>query len=156
MKICSYQTQNDENGRLMLVKESEHVCESLEAVKEPEDIAKMMKEIYKLDKRAEEYAYVIGMNNAGIVVGVCEISHGTVDRSVVSSFDVFKRLLLLGTPRFLFVHNHPAGNPAPSAEDRDLTQKIRQDAILLNMELLDHIIIFKGGYTSFKKLGLIK
>ncbi len=156
MKICSYQTQNDADGRLMLIKEAEHICESLKAIKKPEDIAHMMKGVYKLDKLAEEYGYVIGMNNTGTVIGVCEISHGTVDQSVISLFDVFKRLLLLGTPRFLFVHNHPSGNPNPSAEDCELTQRIRRNAGSLNMELLDHIIIFKDGYTSFKELGLIK
>ncbi|HEU4760003.1 MAG TPA: JAB domain-containing protein, partial [Dehalococcoidia bacterium] len=52
------------------------------------------------------------------------------------------------------VHNHPSGDPTPSADDAAITRQIVEAGALLNVEVLDHVIIARGGYASLKDLGL--
>jgi DNA repair protein RadC len=53
------------------------------------------------------------------------------------------------------VHNHPSGDPAPSAGDIDMTQEIKEAAGALGISLHDHVIIGRDGHASFKNLGLL-
>ena len=55
----------------------------------------------------------------------------------------------------IFVHNHPSGDPTPSKDDRDLTRHLCETGALLDIPVLDHIIIARSGYVSFKDEGLM-
>ncbi len=62
---------------------------------------------------------------------------------------LYKRILLSNASAFCVVHNHPSGNNAPSQMDIELTKKIYQASLILDLKLLDHVIIAGDDYYSF-------
>jgi len=55
----------------------------------------------------------------------------------------------------LMVHNHPSGDPKPSRADIEMTRKVKDAAASVNITLHDHVIVSRGGHTSFKSQGLL-
>lgn len=80
---------------------------------------------------------------------------GTVDHTPVYPREVLKRSLELGATALILVHNHPSGDPAPSAADIHMTRQIIDVAKPLNITVHDHIIIGRNSHTSLKGLKLI-
>ena len=63
--------------------------------------------------------------------------------------------LALPAAALILVHNHPSGDTTPSSEDLEVTRQLAQAARLLGLELLDHLIVARGRYTSIKETGAI-
>ena len=80
---------------------------------------------------------------------------GTVDQTAVYPREVVKRALELGATAIIMVHNHPSGDPTPSRGDIDMTSEVKEAAGKLGIVLHDHIVIARGGASSFKSLGLL-
>ena len=80
---------------------------------------------------------------------------GTIDHTPVYTREVIKRALDLGAASLILVHNHPSGDPAPSAADIAVTNDIIKTAAALGIAVHDHLIIGRGGHTSLRDLGLI-
>jgi DNA repair protein RadC len=80
---------------------------------------------------------------------------GTIDHTPVYTREVMKRALELGAAALILVHNHPSGDPTPSPDDLALTKVVREAGRLLDIEVLDHLVISQGRFTSMKerKLG---
>jgi DNA repair protein RadC len=83
------------------------------------------------------------------------ISSGTLDASLVHPREVFKRAIGVSASRVIVVHNHPSGDPTPSAEDRRVTHDLRKAGEIIGIELADHIIIGDGRWVSFQRDGMI-
>ena len=66
---------------------------------------------------------------------------------------MFKAALLANAAAIILAHNHPSGDPTPSADDVALTQRLRAAGDLLGIDVLDHVVIGDGHYSSFKELG---
>ncbi|MFO6366554.1 JAB domain-containing protein, partial [Pseudomonas aeruginosa] len=69
--------------------------------------------------------------------------------------EVVKEALRLNAAAVIISHNHPSGNPEPSAADRAMTSQLRQALALVDVRTLDHIIVAGGTTTSFAERGLI-
>ena len=80
---------------------------------------------------------------------------GTVDHTPVYPREIVKRALELGATAMILVHNHPSGDHTPSDSDLDMTEEVIKAAAALDIQVHDHLIISKNGYTSFKSLGLM-
>ena len=80
---------------------------------------------------------------------------GTVDHTPAYPREVVKRALELGASAVVLVHNHPSGDPTPSAPDIEMTRAIASAAEALGIALHDHLIVARSGETSFRGLGLI-
>jgi DNA repair protein RadC len=80
---------------------------------------------------------------------------GTVDHTPVYPREVIKRALELSATAMILVHNHPSGDPAPSAEDLRITRELAEAGRLLDIELLDHLVIGHGRWVSLRALGAI-
>jgi len=81
---------------------------------------------------------------------------GTVDSSAVYPREIIKFALKLGSSSLIFVHNHPSGDPQPSASDKEITRDLVLAAQMMQLRVLDHIIIGNNCYFSFadqKDLG---
>jgi DNA repair protein RadC len=83
------------------------------------------------------------------------LSEGTVNASLISPREIFQYALKNGAVFFVLVHNHPSGDPTPSAEDVALTRRVADAGAIMNIRLMDHIIIGDRDYTSLKEIGLI-
>jgi DNA repair protein RadC len=84
------------------------------------------------------------------------ISIGSLNASIVHPREVFKVALELSSASVIMIHNHPSGDPSPSREDIMVTEKLVDGGKLLGIDVLDHIIIGDGRYTSLKDEGFIR
>ena len=92
----------------------------------------------------------IHMNSKNVIIGVETISIGSLTSSLVHPREVFKGVLINNAASVIFFHNHPSGDPAPSQDDIELTQRLKQAGELLGVKVLDHIVFGdKERYFSF-------
>lgn len=80
---------------------------------------------------------------------------GTIDHTPVYTREVIKRALELGAAALILVHNHPSGEPEPSAADIAMTEELVSASEKLGIVIHDHLVIGRAGHTSFRALGLL-
>ena len=100
-----------------------------------------------------EVFYVLYLDSKGRLLYESEISRGTLSSSLVHPREVFSPALSRRAAAILVAHNHPSGDPHPSADDRTTTRRLQRAGRLLGIELLDHIVIGSGKYLSFLEEG---
>lgn len=154
-RMTKYTTKLTENKRVILEKEKSMNCPSLSyAIKSPDDAAHIGKEFMRIHEEPEEYLYMICMNTKNRVIGVFEISHGTVNASLVTPREVFQKALLANAVSIILMHNHPSGDCTPSRQDIEITKRLVEAGNLLGVDVLDHIII-GDRYSSLKEKGYL-
>jgi DNA repair protein RadC len=79
------------------------------------------------------------------------LSMGTTDVSIAHPREVFRAAVLASASSIALFHNHPSGDPLPSAVDRIVTKKLVEAGELMSIEVIDHIILGAGRYFSFKE-----
>lgn len=89
------------------------------------------------------------------LLGDAVVSVGTVNSSLAHPRECFKEAIRRSATSVIFVHNHPSGDPAPSAEDIALTRQLVEAGKLLGIDVLDHVIVGDGTYASMKEKGLL-
>ena len=95
-----------------------------------------------------EHFLVLALDGKNRVLGVEDISTGSLSASLVHPREVLKGLLLANAAAFVLAHNHPSGDPTPSAEDRAITQRLKECGELLGLRLLDHVVLGHGRFIS--------
>lgn len=120
-------------------------------INNPYQMYKAMCDIYHIDRQAEEVLLVICVDIKNRIIGIHEVSRGTIDSSLVNQREVYKRVLLNNAAKIFIVHNHPSGKAIPSNSDHLITNKLIKAGELLDIKVLDHIIIGDGEYYSFKE-----
>jgi DNA repair protein RadC len=83
------------------------------------------------------------------------VTRGTLNSSLVHPREVFREAIAERAAAIILVHNHPSGDPTPSADDRLVTEQLVGAGRLLDIPVHDHIIIGRGRYTSFAEAGLL-
>ena len=83
------------------------------------------------------------------------MNEGTVDHAPVYPREVVRRALELSSSAVILVHNHPSGDPTPSAADVDMTRQVVEASRPLRIAVHDHLVVGRDGVASFKALGLI-
>ena len=83
------------------------------------------------------------------------MNRGTVDHASVYPREVMRRALEVDASALILVHNHPSGDPAPSAADVDMTRQVIDAGRPLRITVHDHLVVGAEGVASFKALGLI-
>jgi DNA repair protein RadC len=90
------------------------------------------------------------------VLGLHTVSVGCLTSSLVHPREVFKPAILAGSAALLLFHNHPSGDPEPSAEDIALTRRLIAGGQLLGIEILDHLILGEAGrFVSLRERGVL-
>ncbi len=84
------------------------------------------------------------------------VSEGSLTLSIVHPREVFSLAVREAAAGVIFLHNHPSGDPTPSPEDRQLTDRLVAAGHLLGIRVLDHVIIGDGRYVSFADEGWLK
>jgi DNA repair protein RadC len=106
------------------------------------------------DLRQEEFRLLL-LNTQHAVLKELIVTRGTLDASVVHPREVFKAAISESAAAIILVHNHPSGDPAPSKEDRDVTDQLAAAGRLLAIPILDHVVVGDGRYVSFVEMGLL-
>ncbi len=157
MRINTYKTIQDENYIPSLVKESASNYAEIKHVNynTPSQISDLCRFVLHMDEFAEEYLYMLAFNSKMRLTGIFEVSHGTVNQSMVSTRSIFTRALLCGAVSIVLAHNHPSGDVTPSNTDLDVTKSVREAGDLIDIQVVDHLIIGKyGQFLSMKEQGL--
>ena len=100
---------------------------------------------------AQEEFHVVSLDVQLHVIGTHLISVGTLDRSLVHPREVFRPAIKDAAKSILLVHNHPSGDPTPSAEDIQVTRRLEEAGTTLGVPVLDHIVVARGGTVSIRE-----
>ncbi|RPI13120.1 MAG: JAB domain-containing protein [Ignavibacteriae bacterium] len=103
----------------------------------------------------KEQFLVVSFDTRQKVIGIDNISTGTLTASIVHPRETFERAIKRHAASILAAHNHPSGDPEPSEEDIRITKRLTEAGKIIGIELLDHIIITRSSFYSFKEKGMI-
>ncbi|MGH3644977.1 MAG: JAB domain-containing protein [Mycobacterium sp.] len=101
------------------------------------------------DTADREYFWTVLLDNKHAIIGIEQVSQGSLTASIVHPREVFKAVVLANAAAIILVHNHPSGDPTPSAEDLEITRRLREVGELFGIRVLDHLVIGRGRYVSF-------
>ena len=120
-------------------------------IRSPRDAACLLDRI--LGEETVEVFGALLLNSRKRVLAWHEVARGSLDRVDVHPREVFKAALLANSACILLAHCHPSGDPEPSAEDQALTERLRHAGDLLGIEIVDHVVVGDGRYSSFRESG---
>ena len=111
---------------------------------------------------AVEKLWVLCLNRKNRLIKRVEVTSGTATGSLVHPREVFRSAIRESATAIICVHNHPSGDPAPSSADLQVTRRLREAALTVDIELTDHVILGMRnadpagrGYYSFREAGLL-
>lgn len=105
----------------------------------------------KLQDKKKEHFYALYLDTKNQIIEEKLVSKGILNASLIHPREVFNPAIRASSNSVILVHNHPSGNYAPSKEDKEVTKLLDNAGNLLGINVLDHIIIGKDGYYSFKE-----
>ncbi|MFM8594912.1 MAG: DNA repair protein RadC [Chloroflexota bacterium] len=121
-------------------------------VTSPEDVANLL--AIEMGALEQEQVRVVMLDTKHRVMAIRTIDQGTANEARVRVSEVFKEAVRSGAVAVAVVHNHPSGDPTPSSADVSLTVDLEKAGKLLDIDVLDHLIIGRGRWTSLRRLGL--
>ena len=99
---------------------------------------------------------VLFLNSANRLLYDETVAEGSVNETPIYPREIMRRALEIGATALILVHNHPSGDPRPSAGDIDATKRVIEAARALDIGVHDHVIVARSGWTSFRALGLLQ
>jgi DNA repair protein RadC len=109
---------------------------------------------YFADLTHEKF-FCIFLNRANKIIKIDQVSKGGISGTVTDVRIILKNAVLLTASGVIDAHNHPYGNLNPSESDIKITTKIKEAGNLLDIQLLDHLIIYNSDYYSFADNGVL-
>jgi len=107
------------------------------------------------DQPVEKFGVLL-LDGRHRAIGLQVVSVGTLTASLVHPREVFRGAIMKGCAAMILAHNHPSGEPSPSAEDRTITKRLREAGEILGIAVIDHIIVASPTvYCSAKEEGWI-
>ncbi len=103
----------------------------------------------------QEESKIILVNRANFVLGIYDLSKGGISGTVVDIRIILSVALKCNASGIILIHNHPSGNLTPSEADKTITRKLKNACELVDQILIDHLIISKHDFYSFKQNDFI-
>ncbi|HWE99002.1 MAG TPA: DNA repair protein RadC [Caulobacteraceae bacterium] len=103
---------------------------------------------------SREQFRVLFLDKKNQLIGDEVMNEGTVDHAPVYPREVMRRALELGASAIILAHNHPSGDPTPSAADVAMTKQVAEAGKIMGVAVHDHIVVGREGVASLKALGL--
>ncbi|MDO5858927.1 JAB domain-containing protein [Myroides odoratimimus] len=130
--------------------------DNLPIIKNTIDTVLILKDLYNKDTFLwKEEVILLCLNINRQIIGYHRVSLGGMTSSIVDVRTIFTLALQSLAVAIIITHNHPSGNKQPSAQDIELTDRIKKAGDILNIPLLDHIIMTQNDYFSFKSNNMI-
>jgi DNA repair protein RadC len=117
-------------------------------IKCPDDTYKAVKQYAK---NKQEHFLVITLNSTHNIIGIHIATIGLINRTIIHPREVFIHAIRDNAACIIVCHNHPSGSTEPSPEDIEITNILMEASKILGIHFLDHVIIGKDGYYSFKQ-----
>lgn len=138
--------------KAVILRLEEERKKQIPGITRPQDAAAYCSDMRNLQ---QEEIQVLRLDTKNRILSKKRIFLGTVNFSPVSAREIFHAAVQAMAATIIVVHDHPSGDPAPRREDKEVTKVLVQAGETLNNMVLDHIIIGKNGYYSFKEAGQI-
>lgn len=119
----------------------------------PQDFVEWLNQ--EIGNQMQEHFLVVFLDTKNIMMEYKVIFIGTINMSLIHPREVFKEALHIGCAKIICVHNHPSGDVTPSKEDILMTNRLKEVGDMVGIPLLDHIIVGKNNYLSFREKLLI-
>lgn len=127
----------------------------IDVVHGPEDVYVFASPRYRLEHK--EHFAVMSLSTKNHILALNDISIGTLNGSMVHPREVFEEAILHHASAIILIHNHPSGDPSPSREDINVTQRLVKAGKIMDIPVLDHVILGScGNYVSMKEKGLLE
>jgi DNA repair protein RadC len=125
----------------------------VQRIREPADVVRLFDGRLR-DLQVEEF-HLLALDSQSQVLREVLITRGLLNSSLVHPREVFRAAIAEAAAGIIVVHNHPSGDPTPSAEDRTVTRQLVEAGRLLDLPLYDHVVIAGDRYLSFATAGLL-
>jgi DNA repair protein RadC len=125
----------------------------VQRIREPEDVLRLFGSRLR-DLQVEEF-HLVALDSQSQVLRDVLITRGLLNSSLVHPREVFRAAIAEAAAGIIVVHNHPSGDPTPSAEDRAATKQLVSAGRLLDVPVYDHVIIAGDRFVSFASAGLL-
>lgn len=106
-------------------------------------------------EKQKEHVVALLLDNRHQLIRMTPIAVGSLSATLVHPREVFKEAIAASAAALIVAHNHPSGDPSPSAHDVELTARLMEAGRLLGIEVLDHVIIATRGAVSLRAEGLL-
>jgi DNA repair protein RadC len=126
---------------------------ALVRIREPEDVVRLFASRLR-DLQVEEF-HLLALDSQSQVLRDVLITRGLLNSSLVHPREVFRAAIAEAAAGIIVVHNHPSGDPSPSAEDRAVTRQLVEAGRLLDLPVYDHVILAGDRFTSFATTGML-
>jgi len=133
-------------ANLKILSTSFKIQQKIKTAKDVFDVA--LPKMSGLDR--EQFA-IIHLDTKNNIIKYEVVSVGILNASIIHPREIFKSAIKESSNSIILVHNHPSGDPEPSGEDEEITERLKKAGELLNIPVLDHVIIGAGSYYSFKE-----
>jgi DNA repair protein RadC len=121
-------------------------------VKSPADAANLL--MLEMGVLEQEHLRAVILDTKNHVLKIHTIYIGSLNTAVVRVAELFREAVRLNAAAIIVAHNHPSGDPTPSAEDVHVTRQVVEAGKLLNIDVLDHLVICHSRWVSLKERGL--
>lgn len=138
----------DEKANLFELREAYQEYNNKLTANSPENVADIIKAYAFEDV---EHLGVLFLDSANHVIDVHEVSSGLVNQTPIHPREAFRQAVKKNAVSVIFFHNHPSGNPHESAEDIAITKVLVSAGQILQIPVLDHVVIAKGGFSSINR-----
>ena len=128
------------------------VPDSRPQVRSPGDAANLV--MLEMSVLEQEHLRVLLLDTRNRVLEISTVYQGSLNTSLIRVGELFRSAIRRNAAALIVAHNHPSGDPSPSAEDVAVTRQIVSAGKLLDVEVLDHLVIGRGRFVSLKERGL--
>lgn len=142
-KACQLMAGIELGKRVMA---SDHFKEKITC---PNDVFEHLEVTVAHLKREKFFTLLLDTKNQ--IIAVEEISTGSLNASIVHPREVFHYAIKKNAKSMILAHNHPSGHVTPSKEDRQITERLVEAGKIIGIEVIDHIVLGKNSYYSFKE-----
>ncbi|MEO0073975.1 MAG: DNA repair protein RadC [candidate division WOR-3 bacterium] len=122
-------------------------------VSRPETVFRLLRS--EMGNERRECFWVLYLDSRSRLIGRQKISVGTLDSTMAHPREVFDGAIRAAAAAVLVAHNHPSNDPTPSDDDIRLTRRLAEAGRLLGIRLLDHVVVTKDAYFSFRERALL-
>jgi DNA repair protein RadC len=133
-----------------------HMLEGLQkgdALTSPQDTQRYL--LHRMRDYPQEVFSCLFLDNKHRILAFEELFHGTIDSASVYPREIVRRALQYNAAALILAHNHPSGDPEPSAADRAITAKIKAALALVDIRVLDHCVVGDNRCVSFAEMGIM-
>lgn len=121
-------------------------------IRSPEDVFQLVDAPLRFQQK--EHFLCLFLNTKNHVLAMETLFIGSLNAVVAHPREIFRAAIRYGSAAIICAHNHPSGDPKPSEEDIRMTQRIAEAGDVVGIELLDHIVVSAGTFSSLKELAL--